>query len=239
MHYLRLAQITSCIAAILLSCAACKTAATSVDPAATKDLTHHQGYTVFVWPKDTKKNRSYKALKEQMVQYSQYVGTLLNRSPEGESECQWANGCRHENANKVHHAKNKGVEVFCKAVAEHFANKILPTGSEMNRSKFCQYGNCGEGGQVGACLAWEYGFRPDNEIKVCVSKNDHLFALVKDTAAADGKWCLLDRWEIIGNFRCGVEWDIGNKNLKVDGVSHPHPWFNKVTCVDLDYWINS
>lgn len=122
---------------------------------------------------------------------------------------------------------------YCDAVKSQFVDELLPTApwyKPWAKSSYCQYANCGEGGLVGACLAFDFGFR-DDEIRVCTSENDHLFAMVVSSEPND--WCLLDRWNNIGFFRCGVNWDPVKEVVIVDGEPTEENWFQRVKCVTL------
>ena len=136
-----------------------------------------------------------------MRQYSVLVGTLLKRAPVGPGEVSWTTHIRSSQYRAYRMASWMGSRSFCNKVVEQLVDRLVPGGST-----YLQYGNCGEGGHVGACLAKSAGFR-DSEIRVCASRNDHFFAMVKHENPFM-KWCILDRWKIAGdNFRCGIDVD--------------------------------
>jgi hypothetical protein len=189
-------------------------------------------YTVFAWPQSLP-HRDYDALGAQMRQYSELVGTLLHRAPAGPGEVSWRSHIRSSQYMGYTMAAIGGSRAFCNVVVEQLVDRLVPEGST-----YIQYGNCGEGGRVGACLAKSAGFK-DTEIRVCASTNDHFFAMVKHDDPKN-KWCILDRWKIAGdNFRCGVDLDTTKKVVTIDGVGSTAEWFQNVTCITFkDYIAN-
>lgn len=165
-----------------------------------------------------------------MVEFSENVGHCLHRSASGVSERAWVCDARQKNFSNVHHALGSA-RGYCDAVRDNLV-KNLPTKERFWQwnSPYCQYANCGEGGRVGACLAFDFGFT-DTEIRLCQSENDHFFAMVLAENKQD--WCLLDRWANIGNFRCGVNWNAQERSIDVDGITTDESWFEKVTCISL------
>lgn len=126
--------------------------------------------------------RNYDALGAQMEEYGQYVGTLLHRDARERSEDAWRYGERMERVSEVHRAHHVSMGTYCAAVKEHFI-AFLPIGEGSRRSDFYQYGNCGEGSHVGACLAYGYGFKSD-EIRRCESDDDSSRALASRRPAS-------------------------------------------------------
>lgn len=204
-----------------------------------EDLGSHKGYTVYRWPERSKiKTRDYDSLDEQMTQFAESVGHCLKRAPAGASEEAWACGIRQERMTKVYAAIGSARR-WCDAVKEQLVDDFLPTAplwKFWQHSPYCQYANCGEGGKVGACLAYDHGFH-ENEIRLCASKNDHMFAMV--VGPPGKKWCLLDRWAIIDNFRCGIDWDVARQVVTVDGKASDESWFQKVNCVTIDEYMRT
>lgn len=191
-----------------------------------------EGDVIFKWPaEDQVINRDYAKLGELMEEYGSLVGTLLHRTPEGEGEITWRQTARSEQGSSCRIAKNKGSEGWCKAVVDQLVDRYMPSGS-----KYRQYGNCGEGGKVGACLAKRAGFS-DDEIRLCTSDNDHFFAMVKRgvdlETKVDMKWCILDRWDLIGRFKCEVDVDTKARIVTLKGVPTTNKWLDKVTCKTL------
>jgi hypothetical protein len=187
------------------------------------------GKVVYVFPSDVPK-RSYDFIEKNMVEYSLVVGTMLHRKPEGEGELEWA---------RVRKARWREIWNNSGATSQEYCNiaisKILEKVSD--GSSFLQYGNCGEGGLFGACLAVKAGFSPKFEIRSCSSANDHAFAMVKHQESRH-KWCILDRWPIArigpeGHFSCGVDWDPDNGVVTIDGKASKSKWFQKVTCTSF------
>ena len=104
---------------------------------------------------------------------------------------------------------------------------------------YAPYGNCGEGGRVGACLALKAGFSK-GKIRTCASSNDHFFAMVKQSDPAQ-KWCVLDRWPLVAsdNFACGVDWDEAGRGVTHNGVNMPQKWFQDVKCIDFGSYLKA
>jgi hypothetical protein len=197
-------------------------------------------YTVFVWPKVGVASQLSVAqrkdeIKRNMVEYSNLVGTLLARSPRGLGEDVWLRYRRGFNLAPVWAAESTGdSRLWCRKIVNHLVNSFVPEGSE-----FIQYGNCGEGGHVGACLAKAYGFS-DDEIRLCSSENDHFFAMHKDP---DGNaWCILDRWALdpVGNYNCGVDIDTKKRVVTFNGAEVAQEWFQRTSCKTLkEFMVNS
>jgi hypothetical protein len=198
-------------------------------------------YTVFVWPSDTEDlgntwEQRYARLEELMTGYAKLVGTCLHRGAKGEGETDWLTGKRSTDGNLVARARATGdSKQWCATVRARYVEAYVRPGSS-----FCQYGNCGEGGHVGACLAKRLGFA-DEHIRLCSSKNDHMFAMVKDHTAG-GDWCILDRWNIIGNYRCGVDLDTRNQQvIKRDAAGRwqftGENWFQRAGCLTIDNYV--
>jgi hypothetical protein len=196
-----------------------------------KDLKKLGDYTVFTWPK-TIETRSYDKLGIQMRQYARYVGTMLHRSPEGPGEQNWSQFLRSEQYYHYTPKARKGADAYCGAVVEALIDTYVPEGSD-----FRQYGNCGEGGRVGACLAHKAGFKPD-EIRVCESKNDHFFAMVRHSDPKR-KWCILDRWNLVANenFICDVDWDKETRGITYLGKRSNTEWFQRATCTPFSTYL--
>jgi len=188
-------------------------------------------YTVYAWPA-TLPRRDYDAIGAQMREYSKLVGTLLRRQAKGPGEESWVAYQRSENFGRVVRAMPRGTTAFCGAVVKSLVETLVPEGSE-----FRQYGNCGEGGHVGACLAYKAGF-DENEIRVCASDNDHFFAMVRHEQP-EKKWCILDRWPLINqdNFECDVDWDSSRREVTHKGAAVDKEWFKQVTCVSLQQYL--
>ncbi len=194
-----------------------------------KDLGTVGGKTVYRWPKSIP--HEYAALDTQMNEYAHFVGTSLHKLPSGAGETAWLTGVRADQEKNISKAARYGARVWCGQVITQLVDNLLPEGSA-----FRQYGNCGEGGEVGACLAYKAGFA-ENEIRMCASTNDHAFAMVKHTDPAQ-KWCLLDRWPIVEgkNFICGIDWDPVTRRVTNQGTAVPSHWFERVNCATLpDY----
>lgn len=190
-------------------------------------------YTIYKWPAKLG-DRSYDDIAAQMREYSTLVGTLLHREAKGPGEEKWADYLRSRAFTNVVAAAGKGTTAFCGAVVKNFVQSMVPEGSD-----YRQYGNCGEGGHVGACLAHKAGFA-DDEIRVCASDNDHFFAMVKHSDAAK-KWCILDRWPLIAsdNYACGVDWDATDRTVTHEGTAVDQDWFKKVTCTTLGGYLKN
>lgn len=188
-------------------------------------------YTIYVWPSSIP-HRNYNAIADQMREYSTLVGTLLNRAAEGPGEETWADYHRSAAFHAVWGASRRGTTEFCGAVIKSMVDSLVPEGSD-----FRQYGNCGEGGHIGACLAHKAGFG-DEEIRVCASDNDHFFAMVKAEEASKA-WCILDRWPLINrdNYACEVDWDEPSRGITFKGNRVAMEWFEDVTCVTLGTYL--
>lgn len=190
-----------------------------------------RSYLVYRWPAKMA-SRSFDELGAQMREYSKLVGTLLHKAPSGPGELSWT---MHERSQQYRHytsAAAGGSGAFCEAVVTSLVDNLLPEGSE-----FLQYGNCGEGGRVGACLALKAGFS-ENEIRVCSSDNDHFFGMVRHPTK---KWCILDRWPLVNedNFACDVDWDENERVITHEGEQREEEWFQDVTCIDFGTFIRN
>jgi hypothetical protein len=193
------------------------------------DQGEYEGSTVFKWPaEDEVINRDYDRLGALMDEYGRLVGTLLHRGPRGGGEVAWRGSIRGSQRSACSSAQRRGSEEWCKAVVENLIDTYVPSGSQ-----YRQYGNCGEGGKVGACLAKRAGFK-DDEIRLCSSENDHFFAMVyrgvDPATGKDHKWCMLDRWDLIGRFNCDVDVDTSTRKVTHKGQPTGQEWFDKVTC---------
>jgi hypothetical protein len=178
---------------------------------------------------DLSEKMRLKILAQEMEKFSKQVGHCYNRPGVGKAEETWVKGKRVEKIREIMASKN--VKEFCAEVRENLIDEKLPN-PFWNKSPFNQYANCGEGSMVGACLAYHYGYSAD-EIKVCISKNDHAWTLIPEKGTKDS-YCLLDRWN---SFRC---------NVKLIGKEHNSSWkgnvkvpgktafkFNDATCTTL------
>jgi hypothetical protein len=199
-------------------------------------------YTVFVWPKDSEAvpgtlNERYARLQKLMTEYAKLVGTCLHETPTGAGAEHWVGGKRWDDWSVIGAARQTGDSVkFCAAVRTRLVETYVKPGST-----YCQYGNCGEGGHVGSCLAKRMGFA-DDEIRLCASRNDHMFGMVKDLSKPDGRWCILDRWDLIGHYRCDVDVDDASEEIiykKSDGTwsKTGQNWFQRARCATLDAYI--
>lgn len=188
-------------------------------------------YTVYQWPASLP-DRDHDAIAAQMREYSKLVGTLLKRQAKGPGEETWLNYARSNANREVYRAAPRGADAFCGAVVKSFVNTMLPEGSD-----FRQYGNCGEGGHIGACLAYKAGFEED-EIRFCSSDHDHFFAMVQAKDPAD-KWCVLDRWSLINsdNYACGVDWESDSRTITYKGERVDMQWFTDVTCSTMEDYL--
>ena len=188
-------------------------------------------YTVYVFPAKIAA-RDYDDLGKQMREYAKLVGTLLHRKAKGPGEETWVSYQRSQAFSDVRAGAAKGVTAMCGAVVKSMIDSLVPEGSD-----FRQYGNCGEGGHVGACLATKAGFG-DEEIRVCASDHDHFFGMVKHSDEAK-KWCVMDRWNLINdeNFECDVDWDKDKRAVTYKGEKVTQEWFTDVTCVTLKTYI--
>ncbi len=188
-------------------------------------------YTVYAWPV-TVRLRDYEEIGKQMREYSNFVGTLLGPGADitGPGAEDWVSFRRSQQYSAYTDAAASGTKSYCSAVVNELVESLLPEGS-----KFRQYGNCGEGGRIGACLAKKAGFR-DDEIRVCASRNDHFFGMVKKGNA----WCILDRWALVNsdNFACDVDWNKDTQTITHQGKTMEDKWFQKVTCVTFEKFIN-
>jgi hypothetical protein len=192
------------------------------------------GYTVFRWPDPSEMPmRDYTRLAQLMTEYAQLAGTCLHRGAQGEGEEAWLNGMRSDQNRRISMAMAYGTVGFCQEVVNQLVNRFVPEGSD-----YLQYGNCGEGGRVGACLAKRMGFM-DQEIRVCVSLNDHFFAMVHEPAPSQN-WCILDRWNIIGNFQCGVNLNPTTHIVTLGGHDMLNSeWIQRVDCITLDQYMTN
>ncbi len=215
---------------LLFALVACRT---SKQPTSeTTDLGTHRGYEVYQWPeRSTLRKRNYDDLRQQMTEFSETVGTCLLRTPEGKSEIEWVCGIRGQKRDAVDRAVGDARR-WCDAVKKQYVDDFLPIAAKSSgdRSPYCQYANCGEGGPVGACLAFDFGFQAE-EIRICTSKNDHVFSMVKDTRSRD--WCLLDRWFVYDYFRCGINWNQKREVMTINSRPSDVDWYQKVRCKTL------
>lgn len=193
------------------------------------------GEVVFTWPAEgSVQLRDYAALGKQMTQYAKLVGTLLHRTPEGPGEQAWTSYIRSDNFRKLSAARPNGVKAYCNAVVKQLIDRFVPSGSD-----YRQYGNCGEGGIVGNCLAYTYGFQT-NETRMCLSANDHMFAMVNRGVenGTDYKWYIMDRWDLIGNFTPGVDVDNASHQITKNGQVTGQNWFQRAGCATFADYLN-
>lgn len=123
------------------------------------------------------------------------MGSCLNRKPIGKTEEKWT---KNRNRNMIDVLlKSRDLNSYCKLVQKIFVNSKFSIEKD-DPAEHCQYANCGEGAEVGACLAYDLGFDPD-KILVC-QNTEHAWTLVPESKTSRG-YCLLDRWN---SFRCGV-----------------------------------
>jgi hypothetical protein len=199
-------------------------------------------YTIYKWPA-TLPVRDYERLGAEMTQYAWLVGTWLHRGVDGAGEKEWASYRRDDQERAILKSASRGTKSYCETVVAELVDGLVREGS-----KYRQYGNCGEGREIGTCLALKAGFSED-EIRVCGSRNDHYFSLVKHSDPAK-KWCILDRWKEINhsNFECGVDWDEAHRKVTYKGENvlrrnertgtpEISRWFQDVTCVPLPAFI--
>ena len=155
------------------------------------------------WPSQVSKIETFeikfrfKVLTQEMEKFSKNVGECYNREPVGGAEKLWAKSARLKKLKKINKAHT--VEKFCAEVRKNLIEDKLSNYSSV-KSPFVQYANCQEGSMVGACLAYQFGYSP-NEIMMCKSNHDHEWSLVPEPGKA-GSFCLLDRWNSV---RCGVK----------------------------------
>jgi len=196
-----------------------------------------EGDVVFKWPSARETiDRDYDRLSELMTEYSKLVGTMLKRAPEGRGEEAWASWIRSDQSRRCEARRTSGSIAWCEEVVTQLVDRFVPSGST-----YRQYGNCGEGGRIGACLAKRAGFK-DNEIRLCLSQNDHFFAMVwrgkEESTGVDHKWCILDRWDLIGHFSCGVDVDTSRRVVTKNGRAQSNEWLNKVKCDTLENYVS-
>ena len=184
-------------------------------------------YTIYQWPA-TIPTRNHDAIAGQMREYSKLVGTLLKRAPTGPGEESWIEYIRGEQGRAVGRAARNGAKAMCGAVIKQFVDTLVPEGST-----YRQYGNCGEGGHIGACLAYKAGFE-EEQIRLCASDHDHFFAMVQAETPAQ-RWCILDRWSLINNdnYACDVDWDADARQVTYKGAPAEQQWFKDVSCVSM------
>ena len=53
---------------------------------------------------------------------------------------------------------------------------------------------------------------------------------VDPATGKDHKWCILDRWDLIGRFNCDVDVDTSTRKVTHKGQPTGQEWFDKVTC---------
>lgn len=217
------------LVSVLLFASACRTTGDREESSA-RDVGTYKGYSVYVWPESNDSpERDYESLATQMGQYAELVGVSLEPAlPNGTAECRWRQDERSDRVRRVEKARGDTTR-FCGAVASCYLKKG-PLGPSNDRSEYCQYGNCGEGALVGACLALHYGFG-ESEILVCQSTSDHAFSLVPDPKGTS--WCILDRFSQIGNFRCGISFAKNGRDILVDGEDAPSVWYDDARCRTL------
>lgn len=225
----------------------------SVQQFALDRKTLEDGTVIYSWPKSKEViKRDFKRLGELMTEYSETVGTLLHQEPTGPGEEAWVSWIRTEQHSEIESARLKAIEkersrsgetgqlklrnvtkAWCNANVSQLVDRLVPEGS-----RFRQYGNCGEGGNIGACLASRSGFK-ESEIRLCLSANDHFFAMVYRGVenGTDHKWCILDRWPLIKNFSCGVDLDEDRRQVSQNGRLVNQKWFKRAGCTTLDKYL--
>jgi hypothetical protein len=195
---------------------------------------------VFTWPKATEIiDRNFVRLEALVTEYSRLVGTCDGSTSSGFGETSWLTWIRSDQARILEEAavNTRSSELWCKEVVRQLVDRYVPTGS-----RYRQYGNCGEGGRVAACLAKRSGFA-DQEIRLCRSANDHFFAMVFRgvEGPVNHRWCLLDRWPVVGaNFACGYDIAGGLRRFVAkDGVAvtDSRGWYDNLTCTTLESYI--
>jgi hypothetical protein len=187
------------------------------------------GKARFCWPAAGEViDRDYARLGQLMTEYATLVGTCLNRDPDGPGEEEFLENRQFSGMEIVDGLRLGGLKGMCEAVVD----ELVKTTYE--GSKFCQYGNCGEGALIGVCLALRSGFQT-NEIRYCRAGKVHVFGMVYKNPRE--KWCVMDRWDVVqrGFFHCGADWDPSQKTLTLDGVSSTAEWYRDVTCQDLTH----
>jgi hypothetical protein len=199
----------------------------------------YQGYTTYRWPTpDEISPKDLKGLEREVREYSELVGTCLLEEAKGASENDFlrVRNQRFDRTKKA--ARTGGAAALCGAVRENYVENKLNIGTGADRSTFCQYGNCGEGAEVFACLAFEFGFQP-TDIRICLSTNDHTFAMVRPHA--NQAWCLMDRWKWIDYFHCPADVDRSLRELVTDNgtryTGEHADWYQKVTCFNFENYV--
>ncbi len=206
-----------------------------------------KGDVIFVWPNkvDRAIYRNYNWVAGQMNQYAKIVGLSMDpNTAQGNGQVCWHDGIRATQQRAINNAlESRRTDVWCGAVVHQLVNQLLPSGSD-----YRQYGNCLEGGKIGACLAKKASFN-DDEIRICQSLNYHFFAMLRFKAVVNGsaddrQWCLLDRWSVLPNFTCNLDWneqtgEVLNNSMPVSAAQDTQGFFKKVACVTLKRYIES
>jgi hypothetical protein len=192
---------------------------------------------IYNWPSEVKDlgklglEMRQHLLGAEMNKFSQMVGVCYNRDPKGLAEKTWCEQKRDQNIEKVFTTMGS-IKKLCGNVKKYLVDEKLPN-SKKDPSPYCQYANCGEGQFVGACLAYHYGYSPQ-DIRLCDSEHDHAWSLIPEKGEKNS-YCLLDRWN---SFRCGVKLrgkqvdpNVWTGDVIVPGKSKFK--FNKTTCTTL------
>ena len=186
----------------------------------------------FYWPKGT---LSTDEMGCQMGLYSNRAKTCLGKIGPNPASLLWAQCGRSREQAKLTQFLNSlrtSGSLPLKEKRDQFCEIIKKT---THQTYFgCQYGNCGEGAEVGYCLAHQAGFK---DLMICTSQNDHQFLIYQNPK--EEKICVLDRWDDLkkGHHYCGVKIKKGRvifpeSTLKLLFVASNLRWFRKISCVD-------
>lgn len=182
----------------------------------------------FCWPSpEENMSRDFDKLGVSMSHYATLVGTCLKRKPANLGEEIWCSSRIGRFGRIKESFRRSGLKEMCTTVIKEFVDPSYPN------SDFCQYGNCGEGALIGVCLALRADFKT-NEIRHCISENDHAFSMVYRDASE--KWCILDRWDVAGKgyFFCNADWDDRARIIVIGGYPSTNAWYQRVTCNNVD-----
>ncbi len=187
--------------------------------------TEHKPYKAFTYYPE---KVTVDTLPVLVTEYAENVGKSLELPEVQETgKVGWAYSRDFRSAEVQEAADSGDLAHMCTTVKEQYVDTVF-YGSEVP-----QWGNCGEGKWVFVCLAYHAGLTNEN-IKSCVSQNDHTFAMVK----IEGKegWCLMDRWALTepAYFTCGAELNETTANIEVGGVPSTNSYYQKVMCKDLN-----
>jgi hypothetical protein len=123
---------------------------------------------------------------------------------------------------------------FCNKFVELFVQSKYTLIENSDSSCSGQFAACGEGLRAGACLAYQFGFSTNNILlcnnltKTFELDKQHEFALVPDKTPSN--WCILDKFDHIDHFKCGIEFIKSAGLIRVSGEDIDDPWFKNVTC---------